>query len=132
MKRLTNSARRSLARGPRALQETKKRAFPPGTQPRSAGRAAHSARRIAQNIKNIKKNGLQCKRAAHRAPDLVRSMSGEVSRDQAEVEKAHARPLNLNSLDHYVPRKMLTVRNRPRTKGASYLVLGRLRGRVLT
>ena len=67
-----------------------------------------------------------------RAPDLVRSMSGEVSRDQAEVEKAHARPLNLNSLDHYVPRKMLTVRTRPRTKGASYLVLGRLRGRVLT
>ena len=130
MKRLTNSARRSLARGPCAPKKSRSEPSPPGHNHSPEGGRRHSARRIAQNI--AKKKTTFSAMGSPRAPDLVRSMSGEVSRDQAEVEKAHARPLNLNSLDHYVPRKMLTVRNRPRTKGASYLVLGRLRGRVLT
>jgi len=58
--------------------------------------------------------------------------SNDLRHEEAAVNRAYGWELSLNSLDHYVPRKNLQPMKRARTPGCSYVVIGRLFGRVLT
>ena len=58
--------------------------------------------------------------------------SSDLRHEEAAVNRAYGWELSLNSLDHYVPRKNLQPMKRSRTPGCSYVVIGRLFGRVLT
>ena len=58
--------------------------------------------------------------------------SADLRHEEAAVNRAYGWELSLNSLDHYVPRKNLQPMKRARTANCSYVVIGRLFGRVLT
>ena len=58
--------------------------------------------------------------------------SADLRHEEAAVNRAYGWELSLNSLDHYVPRQNLQPMKRARTANCSYVVIGRLFGRVLT
>ena len=58
--------------------------------------------------------------------------SSDLRHEEAAVNRAYGWELSLNSLDHYVPRRNLQPMKRTRTADCSYVVIGRLFGRVLT
>ena len=68
-------------------------------------------------------------------PKPVERHTSDLRHEEAAVNRAYNWELSLNSIDHYVPRVNLTKLLRwqeIRSPDCSYLVLGRLFGRVLT